>query len=273
MKYFVFEAWEGRFGNNIVQLLIGICMVLQNQMDGLIFPPHEFLNSTKINVSDCTLDSKENDEYFKLDGGAVYLSYSENKFKYHINPRKIFDKYISPIININRENLRHRFLLYSRGEDAFSKNYWNVKVGYTHPPYYYYKKCMELENISKNIKLISQDLLNPVAFYMVTNKIVTWKPRNFREDIEDLLNCEILILECTTLIYFILLFSKTIKKVYLPRPVYDATKNCWGFSHMDIDEIKGNIEIIIIELPEWPKYGEFCHCQDTYNRMITYSPI
>jgi hypothetical protein len=121
--------------------------------------------------------------------------------------------------------------------------------------------------------LITHDLGNPVAKYLYENKIAIWNKNDYIKDLEILLNCEALVFDCSTQIFFIILYSKKLRRLYITRNVFDAYENNTGVGHIRLNEIIGdNIELIIIEVPNYPKYGEFNQCEALYKYMIEYKP-
>jgi hypothetical protein len=121
----------------------------------------------------------------------------------------------------------------------------------------------------KKTLMITKDLLNPVGNYLYTNNLVVWDENNFRKDLTLLVNSEILVFGFTTMIFYIVLASQKLKKLYLPRYAYDAYK----MKKIDIDLImRQDQELIIIDLPEYPHHGEFEHTEAMYTKMIEYKP-
>lgn len=122
--------------------------------------------------------------------------------------------------------------------------------------------------------LVTHDLENPTAKYLYENNIASWTEQHFRKDLEILLNCEAVVFDCSTIIFFIILYSKKLKRLYISDVLLDAYNGTpLSIGHMNINEIIGDkIELIIINLPNYPKYGEFYQSESLYKYMIEYNP-
>ena len=97
--------------------------------------------------------------------------------------------------------------------------------------------------------LVTHDLENPTAKYLYENNIASWTEQHFRKDLEILLNCEAVVFDCSTIIFFIILYSKKLKRLYISDVLLDAYNGTpLSIGHMNINEIIGDkIELIIIK--------------------------
>jgi len=268
MKYLKFNIWPGRWGNNIVSLINAIIIAKINNYNGIVFPKHEYLLSEKIIFNDNDENNNNNDDEILVNEGDIYFSYITKTVK--MNIRELFDTYLQNIININRNiDIIKNPIFYIRSEDAIHPD----KNGYCLNPLYIYMEMLRREKSELKPILVTQDLGNPVAKYLYENKIAIWNQNDYIKDLEILLNCEALVFDCSTQIFLIILYSKKLRRLYITRNVFDACENNTGIGHIRLNEIIGdNIELIIIEVPNYPKYGEFNQCEALYKYMIDYKP-
>jgi hypothetical protein len=267
MKYLKFTLWAGRWGNNIVSLINAIIISKINNYNGILFPKHEFLLSEKIILSN--ENENENNEIL-IHELELYHAYIAKKVK--VNIRELFNNYLENIIDVNRDlNLIKNPVFYVRSEDAIGNG--PTLNFYCLNPLYIYMEVLKHENSELKPILVTHDLKNPVANYLYENKIADWNENNYKKDLEILLNCETLVFDCSTQIYFVILYSKKLRKLYISRNVFDACEYDTGIGHMRLNDIIGDIELIIFEIPNYPKYGDNVnHDENFFKLMLEYKP-
>lgn len=267
MVTIIIPCLYGRFGNNIIALMNAIHICVKNNYNKIIYNFHyahyDFFYKTEVVINES--DDYERNETMELHSDWVYFSRQKGHIDNFDNDRELFDKYVSNLIDINLNSDTNKLVLYMRGEDVFTKKCQSS----IQPPLYFYQKVMQGENIQKPI-MVSLDLLNPVAKYMKDNNMVKWEQQDFREDFTLLLNCEALAFGYSTLLYPILLLSKKLKRLYLPRSAY----NFYITLKINIDKLlTEEQELIIIDLPGFrDTVGEFQHTPEAYQHMIDYKP-
>lgn len=265
MKTLIITSNYGRFGNNFIALLNAIIICLQNNYDRLFFPKIDFLGTREI-IFNITPNTDSNEECIHISGYDAHVAKEHGHLKYHVNPKEIFDKYLRHHFNINQKS-PNIYTLYTRADDIF--NYDQIMDLYTPAPLYFYDIIMKKENMEYPL-LISQDLRNPVAEYLVKNNLVKWNQQNFNDDIIELVNSKILIIGFSTMLYFVILYSNTLKKIYMP-----------DFVHQNFLKLKINIkeilrkdqELIIIEIPNYPMQETMKKMPDLgYSTILKYQP-
>lgn len=266
MKTIFIPHLYGRFGNNIIALMNAVHLCVKNNYAKIIYGFHyahyNFFNKTEAIIND--VNNNETDT-LELHPDWIYFSRQHGDIEDFDNDRELFDKYVANLINIDLSSKKAELVLYMRGEDVFTKKCAKS----IQPPLYFYKKVMEIENVDKPT-MVSLDLLNPVANYMHYQNLVVWTQQDFDKDLTLLLNCEALAFGYSTLIYPILLLSKRLKRLYLPRSAY----NYYITLKINISNLlKDDQELIIIDLPGFGDVvGEFQHSPEAYKKMIDYLP-
>lgn len=268
MKTIELSGWYGRTGNNIISLFNIIVFSLQNNIDKIIFPYNEIFNTNEIIINaENVLNQTSNEIIYGNNCEYIYFMKINNEIKYHIKEKEIFNKYIKPIIKKELyTNLKtNDIVLYTRSADVF----FNSENNYTQAPLYFYKEVLKRENKNNGI-LVSEDLLNPVANFLHTEKICEWNKNDFLTDLNILLNSEVIALSYSTLNIYLLLLSEKIKRAYIPKYVYDYFIEHWKVDFKDL--INENQEIILIDLPNYTKIGDFfTKKQEVLDYMITYN--
>ena len=111
MKTLVISNWQGRLGNNIMQVLNCILISLTHNYN-IKLPPHPYFNTTTININDT---SNTNYEY-----GTYFVSIDDKLYKEQIVPainilRSIFNRPIPIPLGDNE------VVIHIRSGDIFSK--------------------------------------------------------------------------------------------------------------------------------------------------------
>jgi len=272
MKLLILES-SLRLGNEIILLMNAIVYGLQNNFLKIIVPEYEFLNSTEILIND-NIHDKENIIYEKISTGSLFYAtiYDRDSLQtlvFHLPHRYVYEKYLEKYINIDTNTDTIDMTLFTRSEDVFQQKQATQKQ----PSLYFYKKSMQLEAKEKCL-LISHDLLNPVSNYLYNNQHVDWKPQEWRTDITAILNSESLAFGLSSLIYFVVLASKKLKRLYYPKIAWDDVvkfhTDIFNFKIEDI--LNTDQELILIDHPDYPYYQNNEHTPEAYDQMINYFP-
>ena len=232
VKTIKINKWNGRLGNNIIQLINIIQLSLYYKYN-INIPKHSFFkhNSQEEEIINIMTNSYD----------FFYINKINNIDK------KAFDCNINESIQILKNMFtiksdmllkNNKMLIHIRGGDIFSSH---PHKEYINPPYYYYKKIIDENNV-ENIILIAEDKKNPVINKLLNNyPNIIFKQQKLEEDIKLLLESEIVIMSIGTFIPSLLILSDNIKKIY--KPSYQLFNFYYKFFK--------NIEIIDIDLHEY----------------------
>ena len=237
VKTIQINRWNGRLGNNIIQLInvIQISLYYKYNID---IPNHSFFKYNKEGKGIKKLPMnivKDNSDFFYID---KILNLDKEAFNCNINESVQILKNIFTIKN-NMLLKKNKMLIHIRSGDIFCSNH--PHKDYINPPYYYYKKIID-ENDVENIILIAEDRKNPVINKLLNNyPNIIFKQQRLEEDIKLLLESEIVIMSFGTFVPSLLILSDNIKKIY--KPSYQSFDYYYKFFN--------NIEIIDIHLDEY----------------------
>ncbi len=267
MKVLNIDGWYGRFGNNIITLLNAVVYCLQNDFDVIKFAEHSLFNTDHILLStvdqdQCTPQSQT------IPASDVYFMRINNKIVYHITEREVFDIYIRNIlrdelVSDQEKQVNGSLVFYLRGEDLFRDKI----QAYPQPPLYFYKQILQVNNKNKAL-MISQDLLNPVANYMYHSGTCDWRQQEFKRDLYTLLHCESLSFAYSTLLVFVLLCSKQLQTIYVPKYVDDEFYKTYKFKISEL--LSASQTLILIDIPNY--IDKPVHTAEEYEFMISYTP-
>lgn len=231
---FKITKWNGRLGNNIIQLINVIQLSLFYKYN-ICIPNHSFFDSKKINNyhENNTLMTDFNDFFYinkmrNIEKRAFDLNIIESKL--------LLKKYFK--INHDLHLEENNLLIHLRGGDIFSNC---PHKEYINPPLYYYKSIID-DNNYKNIVLISEDKKNPnVNKLLELYPNIKFKQQKLEEDIKLLLASENIIMSIGSFVPSLLLLSNNIKKLY--KPSYQSLEFYEKFFN--------DIEIINIDLTDY----------------------
>ena len=225
----IINKWNGRLGNNILQLIRAIYYAKLNNHNIIKFNKLELIDTQEINIE---TNNKINNKI--IVDSFFYLK------KYNINDpepyemKNIFQKYIIKYFKINyNTNNSDDLYIHFRGSDIFSSN---PHKAYVQPPLYYYKQIINNYN---NIKYISNKL---------------------QDDLSILSNISNLVIGFGTFGFLLYLMNPNLKKLYIPDYfINELPKGKWG-----------NIELNVIELPNYIKVGDWKFNDKQRNLMLNY---
>jgi hypothetical protein len=245
--------WQGRLGNNILQLLRAIVLSIQKKDGLIVFPPHNMLTITQIETSKIRENNKTIDTFFNLkkfglDDVEPYI------FK------ELFTQYIKPIFKVKNssQSSNNGLYIHLRSGDTFSSM---PHPAYVPPPLYYYKK------ISKNfneVTIIAEDEKHPCTNEMEKISNIKMSYNSLENDIITLSTAENLAIGFGTFGFLIYLINPNLKKLFIPRYCLDELpKGNWG----------NDIVLSIIDLPNYIKVGEWKNTAEQRKRMLEYSIV
>jgi hypothetical protein len=246
----IINNWVGRLGNNILQLIRCIHFCLINNHNLIKFNNHNILNKNYIE-----LDNKINnlsiihDDFFSLKKFNI-----KDPEPYIM--KKYYNKYIKNIVKIDTENIEKNntdLFIHIRSGDTFTIP---PPPYYVPPPLIYYNTLL---NIYNKIHLIYEDDINPCVNELKKNEKVISYNLNLEETIKNLCKSENLAIGFGTFGLLIYFMNIHIKKIYMPKYVYEEMpKGNWG------------IEIVLVDLPEYIKCGEWKCNKEQINMILNY---
>ena len=242
--------WTGGIGNNILQIVRACHYAEVNNRPFVIFPYHQNLIGNKIFISNSVNTSRTDDTFF-------YLSNLNMSDPEPYEMKNIFQEYISSIFNIKHDVSKEseRLYIHIRGSDVFCIN---PNPYYIQPPLWFYKEIMSNYN---EITIISEDSKNPCVKELLKDSRVTFSINSLEKDIEILSRSENLVIGFGTFGFLIYLININLKNLFMPKYVYDELpKGSFG-----------NININIIDIPNYINIGDWKNTLEQTTFMLTYS--
>jgi hypothetical protein len=250
----IINNWNGRLGNNMLQLVRAIHYAVINSHTSIHFQ-HSLLTSNIItleNIIENSNKSQIKDTFFSLK-------------KYNIiDPepyvmKEYFQKYIKPIFKIQTENNHvtddKNIYIHFRGGDIFSSN---PHKAYVQPPLSYYKNII---NDYDSIKLVCEDKKNPCINELLKQENVEYISNTLEKDLFILSNVSNLVIGFGTFGFLLYLMNPHLKKLFVPDFfVNELPKGSWG----------NDINVHIIELPNYIKVGEWKNSEEQKKKILEY---
>jgi hypothetical protein len=256
-KMLIINSWQGRLGNNMLQLVRAIHYAVINSHNSIHFQQHSLLTSNIITLENIEYSNKSqiSDTFFSLK-------------KYNIiDPepyvmKKYFQKYIKPIFKIKIKIKSNIILdddkivyIHFRGGDIFSST---PHKAYVQPPLSYHKNIINDYDI---IKLICEDNKNPCINELLKQKNVQYISNTLEKDLSILSNVSNLVIGFGTFGFLLYLMNPHLKNLYIPDFfVNKLPKGSWG----------NDIKVHIIELPNYIKVGEWKNSDEQQKIMLDY---
>jgi len=210
----IIRAWEGRLGNQIIQIQNAIQVALYFDHNVLIMPHNEFLLNNKLILSK---NHKNN-----------YITFTtpHNFFvKFDLKTQLCFDKNIDKTIFIMRKlftltqkNIKpfdnNCVVIHLRSGDLFKKYLGQGTEKYVCPPFIFYENILKEKNF-KTIYLICQDNKHPLLkLFIQKYPNIIFNVQSLKKDIDIILRAQNIILSIGTFVSSLLLFSDHIREVY-----------------------------------------------------------
>lgn len=250
----IIVSWNGRTGNNILQMIRSIHYAILHNHNIIQFQSHPLLNSNKISL-EYKQDNCElliNDTFFSLK-------------KYNIiDPepyvmRDYFQKYIKPIFNIqlDKQSFHDDNMLYIhfRGGDIFCNS---PHTAYVQPPLSYYKNIMKDYD---NVTLVCEDRKNPCVNELLKQTNVDYISNTIEQDLNVLSNIPNLVVGFGTFGFLLYLMNINLKNLYIPGYfANELPKGDWG----------NDIKVHVINLPNYIKVGDWKNSVEQRQIMLEY---
>lgn len=250
------KNWNGRLGNNILQIIRAIAVAKQYNHNCIKFNNHKFLNKNVLFL---------NDELNIINKNTIADVFFNIKKYNIIDPepnimKEYFQKYIKLIFKINMmaDNVicnDNKIYIHFRGGDIFSSN---PHKAYVQPPLSYYK------NIIKDyfeIIMVCEDKKNPCINELLKQENVKYISNTLEKDLYTLSNACNLIIGFGTFGFLLYLMNDKLKNLYIPDFfVNELPKGYWG------DDIK----VHVIELPNYIKVGDWKNSAEQQKIMLEY---
>lgn len=250
----IISNWSGRLGNNVLQIIRAIHYANINNYNSIEFPSHYAFISKKIIVNN-----------LKNDKPTIINSFFKLKELNIIDPepfimKKYFKKYINPIFFIKPNQLidnKNNLFIHIRSGDCFI----NPHSYYVPPPIYYYIRIIEDKKWDK-IFVVYEDDKNP-CINLLKNKNYTnieFISGSLNNDLTILSHCQNLAIGFGTFGLLLYFLSNNIKNLYIPDyAYYEMPRGNW------------DININIIDLPNYIKCGEWKLTNENLSKVINYS--
>lgn len=247
------QSWTGRTGNNILQIIRAIHYAIINSHNSIQFQKHSLLTSNIITLENIENINKSqiSDTFFSLKNYNI------------IDPepyimKEYFQKYVKPIFKIKSNIILDddkNVYIHFRGGDIFSSN---PHKAYVQPPLSYYKNIINEYDI---IKLICEDKKNPCINELLKQKNVQYISNTLEKDLSSLSNVSNLIIGFGTFGFLLYLMNPYLKNLYIPDFfVNELPRGNWG----------NDINVNIIELPNYIKVGEWKNSEEQRKMMLEY---
>ena len=270
------HKWAGRLGNNIITLVNGLILADYYNCN-VKLPDHDFLNTNYVIFNkNIKLNEKPDITSVKYQHFFRRKNTKNHKNAFNNINKKIILNKLNNIFKFNYKNIdlgNNSLLIHIRSGDAFDIS--NYAPRYVMPPISYYKNIINNNNY-KNINIISEDTKNPCINELIKlYPNIKFKLKSLEEDINLILNVENIIISNSTMIPSIVLFSKKIKKIYMPSYINNLIIEYNKKPHKDkIDDVlflRDDINIEYIDLDNYYKeLYPWKPNKENIKKMLTY---
>jgi hypothetical protein len=198
------SSWVGRLGNNVMQILHGLCFAQAKNYDGVVFPDHPHFTSNSI-LFKKQINPNTNWNYMIQDN-FFYTTIFQNhglSIPSIETQRNHAQTYIIPNLKFKipssflRDQFEHEntLCIHIRSGDLFEGQGTHEK--YIQPPLWYYKQILHSRHWAQ-VFLFAEDDKNPVLNQLLLygQQIllqIRWKPQSLMEDIGCLLHAKNLV--------------------------------------------------------------------------------
>ena len=236
------------FGNNILQIIRCIHYCFTYKHNVIYMPEHIYLNKTVIyieEIKDCNKDIKEDTFFYFTENLEPKLM----KYYYH--------KYIKQIIKFNFNNIEmnnNDLFIHIRSGDIFDPNPHKY---YVQPPLIYYKNIIKKYN---NTHVIYEDKKNPCVNELEKLNDVNIITLDLENTFIEFLKAQYLVIGFGTFGLLLYIMNSNLKKLYMPKYVYN-----------EMPKGDYDIDLELIDLPNYIKCGEWICSKEQIERMINYT--
>lgn len=255
------------FGNNIVQLMIGLIVAKREKYNGISFQKCYLFNTTEINIANDSINNDTIGTFYNAN--SISLGNKEIKLKNqynHYDYIEICRKYLTNIINIqethfskiNMDVIENTLFIHIRSGDIFEND---IHPAYVQPPVSFYKYIIK-NNDYAQIIIVSENFSNPCIKILLEEypNIILLKSNNQLDDVSVLMQSRNFVCGFGTFGYSNAFLNKNIKKLYIP-------KYCDIFFDNSITQFK----IIKININNYIKIGDWKATSEQLDLMKTHS--
>ena len=250
----IIYPWNGRLGNNVLQIIRAIHFGKINRYNIIIFGKHAGFLDNKIVIN----NFKSNNNKPTIQNTFFYPKKLNFEDAEPYMMKQYFQHYIAPIFFVKSciNTIDNQLHIHIRGGDTFS----TIQANYVPPPLSYYTKIIDEKNWNK-INIVHEDTLNPcVNLLKEKYPDINFYSNTLQKDISILAQCQNLVVGFGTFGLLIYFLSKNIKNLYIPDYVYkEMPKGNWG------------INVNIIKLPNYIKCGEWRPDKKNMDIIVNYS--
>ena len=249
----IITNWNGRLGNNIMQIIRAIHYAKINFHSEINFPDIKYFRTKKlcINIEKTNATIIRNDFFYLNKLGLTDPSPELMK--------KYFIEFVKPMLIVNaRETLNNTLHIHIRSGDTFSNN---PHRKYLPPPLIYYKTIIESQDWG-DVKVIFEDNINPCvkALKNLNYKNVEFISDSLQKDLSILGSSKNLVIGPGTFGLLAYFLSEELESLYIPRYVLDEMpKGEWG------------VKLNIVELPNYIKCGEWRNTAEQRKILVNYT--
>ncbi len=249
----VITNWNGRLGNNIMQIIRAIHYAKINFHSEINFPDTKYLRRNKlyINIEKANAIIIRND-FFYLNKLGLEDPCPEQMKKYFI-------EFVKPMLIVNAiETLNNTLHIHIRSGDTFSNN---PHGKYLPPPLIYYKTIIESQDWD-DIKVVFEDNINPcvIALKNSNYKNIELISDSLQKDLSILGSSKNLVVGPGTFGLLAYFLSEELESLYIPRYVLnEMPKGEWG------------VKLNIVELPNYIKCGEWRNTAEQSKILVNYT--
>lgn len=207
----IIKKWEGRLGNQIIQLKNAIQIALFYK-ENLIFPKSNFFIKNQLKFNKKNKYPIFDLHNFFLKSKLIKI-YDSHCFEKNLNlTRNILNKLFKLKYNLLNSLDDDILVIHIRSGDIFTK-YKGIK-SYIVPPLIFYENIID-NNLFKKIIIISEDSKNPIIQNLLDkyNKI-TFNIQNLEKDIITILRARNIVLSVGSFVPGLLYLTKHTKTIY-----------------------------------------------------------
>jgi hypothetical protein len=236
--------WNGRFGNNILQLIRAIHYAVQKNHWEISFPSHSLFHRKVIYLSG-------SDKKYPGATTRVYNSFWTMPDPPPLVARRYAQTYLLPILAVV-SSPPVDCVIHLRGGDIFSPT---PHSKYFQPPLSYYKKYLGSQTC-----VVYEDKKNPCVAPLIETGVVT-QSATLKEDFSKMLSAKHLVVGYSTLGYAVYLLSKRLNHLTVPSN-YGST--------FPSNDFGTDCALEIIDLTDYYKGEDWINSPSQLERMLHY---
>jgi len=243
------HQWTGRLGNNINQLINAIKIALYYEASTIVFPHHQYFNTTTIELGPNKVYSCTFEDMFYYPERIAHVDkslFSKNNYESGAILRKYFIIDPLTVVPLGKKDL----VIHIRSGDIFKGPF--IHPVYTPLPVSHYVKIIEQNSFDK-IYLVAEDNLNPVINELIKlfPKII-FKIQSLDKDIRLILGASYIASSFGTFIPCLTVLSTHTPHIFSATPShlepYRREIGPWK------NEIKQNTALLTYKIPDNDSY-------------------